>query len=387
MTSTHPIQMDTTTVPSITQGRLRKTSSKIGPNGERYQSEYSQILKKIQAAGLLKRTPMFYIIRFAIVCTLFGGIWTGLSFLTLGGFTWWTLLLGIVGAVGLGLLCAQFGFIGHEAAHRQVFNNNKLNDWAGLIVANLFAGLSYGFWMKKHNKHHAYPNQINVDPDLDLPVISATVEQRDGQNPLFRLVARVQGILYPALLMGTGFHLLTDSFAFFKDKKRRNAKGYLELSLMTFRQLAPLVMFIVLFGWMGVAYWGIFQVVFGLMLGGSFSVNHIGMWLLEERNFMSFFHRQVMASRNIRPSWLADNVMGGLNYQIEHHLFPSMSRPQLKKARVIVREFCAEQGVEYHERGFWQGQVDVMRYLNKVGLSKKTDPFVCPIVSEYRPTV
>jgi fatty acid desaturase len=78
-------------------------------------------------------------------------------------------------------------------------------------------------------------------------------------------------------------------------------------------------------------------------------------------------------------------LMGGLNYQIEHHLFPSMPRPSLKRAREIVIEFCAEKNIPYTEKGLFESYGIVIAYLNKVGLSTNSDPFVCPMVATMRP--
>jgi hypothetical protein len=71
-------------------------------------------------------------------------------------------------------------------------------------------------------------------------------------------------------------------------------------------------------------------------MGAAFAPNHKGMPLVAKEAKLDFFSRQVLTSRNIRGSWLKDNLMGGLNYQVEHHLFPSMARPNLRKAHEIT---------------------------------------------------
>jgi len=88
-------------------------------------------------------------------------------------------------------------------------------------------------------------------------------------------------------------------------------------------------------------------------------------------------------SRNIRGGRVTDFAMGGLNYQIEHHLFPSMPRANLKRAQPIVRAYCAANGVAYTETRLLQSYGIVVRYLNAVGL-KHRDPFQCPLVQRYR---
>jgi fatty acid desaturase len=98
---------------------------------------------------------------------------------------------------------------------------------------------------------------------------------------------------------------------------------------------------------------------------------------------IDFLRRQVLMSRNVDGGPVTDFMMGGLNYQIEHHLFPSMPRPNLKKVRPMVREHCAKHGVTYTETSLVKSYGIVVRYLNQVGLSKR-NPFDCPLVREYR---
>ena len=83
------------------------------------------------------------------------------------------------------------------------------------------------------------------------------------------------------------------------------------------------------------------QGLFGLYLGCSFAPNHKGMPTLTQADQLDFLRRQVLTSRNVRGSRLVDFLLGGLNYQIEHHLFPNMPRPNLRHAQPLVREFCA----------------------------------------------
>jgi fatty acid desaturase len=96
---------------------------------------------------------------------------------------------------------------------------------------------------------------------------------------------------------------------------------------------------------------------------------------------LDFLHHQVMMSRNIRGSRLLDFAMGGLNFQIEHHLFPSMPRPHLRRAALIIVEFCRAHDVPYTETRLWESYGIVLRYINRVGLGAK-DPFECPLLAE-----
>jgi fatty acid desaturase len=350
-------------------------------------THFNQILSQVRDAGLLSKKPSFYIIRLIVLTIAAAGFWTlsgFLSILTEQNKLW--LIAAFVLVAGLGVLSAQYGFIAHEASHRQVFRNNKANDWTGLLLANLFAGLSYGFWLRKHNKHHQRPNQIGEDPDIAIRVLSFTTESKESKRGIERWFSDRQGYLFPLLLLFTGFDLLVDSFAGLVRKDRKLSIRLLEFSLMMVRQLTPYVVFAVLFGpiW-GLALWFVMMMAFGFFMGAAFAPNHKGMPLVPKEAKLDFFSRQVLTSRNIRGSWLKDNLMGGLNYQVEHHLFPSMARPNLRKAHEIVVEYCRKHEVTLVEMNLLASYVAIMKHLNKVGLSNNADPFVCPMVAELRP--
>ena len=350
-------------------------------------SNFSQVLNLVREAGYLKKKPSFYIIRLVVISVIASALWTGAGFLawaaTING--WWMVLAFAIVAL-LGVMSAQYGFIAHEAAHRQIFRNNKLNDWTGLILANLFAGLSYGFWLKKHNKHHQRPNQIGEDPDIAIRVLSFTTESKMSKKGIERWFSDRQGYLFPLLLLFTGFDLLLDSVAGMGRKDRSLGIRILEFSLMLIRQFAPYVVLAIMFGpFWAMAMWFVMMMSFGFFMGAAFATNHKGMPLIEKDSNLDFFSRQVLTSRNIKGSWLKDNLMGGLNYQVEHHLFPSMARPYLRKTHQIVSEYCRQNDVTLVEMNLLASYKTIMQHLNKLGLSNNVDPFVCPMVAELRP--
>ena len=123
--------------------------------------------------------------------------------------------------------------------------------------------------------------------------------------------------------------------------------------------------------------------VFGFTMGASFAPNHKGMPLIDPHARMDHLRRQVLTSRNIRGGLLIRVGMGGLNYQVEHHLFPSMPSVNLRRARPIVRQYCAEVGVPYTETTLIGSWAVVVRYLQRVGL-RQADPFDCPAAAMLR---
>jgi fatty acid desaturase len=109
------------------------------------------------------------------------------------------------------------------------------------------------------------------------------------------------------------------------------------------------------------------QGLFGLYLGCSFAPNHKGMPTLTDADQLDFLRRQVLTSRNVAGSRLVDFVLGGLNYQIEHHLFPNMPRPNLRRAQPLIRAFCQQHGLPYTEASLFGSYAEAVRHLHVVG--------------------
>jgi fatty acid desaturase len=118
------------------------------------------------------------------------------------------------------------------------------------------------------------------------------------------------------------------------------------------------------------------QGLFGLYLGCAFAPNHKGMPTLTDADQLDFVRRQVLTSRNVTGSRLVDFVLGGLNYQIEHHLFPNMPRPNLRHAQPLVRAFCAHHGLPYVEASLLGSYAEALRHLHSVGGPLRPAPTV-----------
>jgi fatty acid desaturase len=114
------------------------------------------------------------------------------------------------------------------------------------------------------------------------------------------------------------------------------------------------------------------QGLFGVYLGCSFAPNHKGMPMLDAADRHDFLHRQVLTSRNVRGGVFTDFALGGLNYQIEHHLFPSMPRPSLRRSQPIISGFLRERELPYCEASLFGSYAQAMSHLNEVGRAIRT---------------
>ena len=105
----------------------------------------------------------------------------------------------------------------------------------------------------------------------------------------------------------------------------------------------------------------------GLYMATIFAPNHKGMPLAPTSNAATEFLRdQVLTARNIRGNRFIDFVYGGLNYQIEHHLFPSMPRNNLRRAHSFVQAYCVLHGVAYHETSLHESWREIVAHFGRV---------------------
>ncbi|MEV8357750.1 acyl-CoA desaturase [Microbacterium sp. NPDC076895] len=359
-------------------------SSRLGPVRQTYAGTaefppvaraYTQVSQVVRELGLLQRTPWFYAAVGAAIAVGFGGAITG--FILLGD-SWFQLLI----AAALGILFTQVAFLAHEAAHRQILSSGPANDRLARVLGGV-VGMSYSWWDSKHSRHHANPNRVGKDPDIEVDTISFLETDAAASRGIVRLITRKQGWLFFPLLTLEGMNLYALSFRHLLS--RGPVKGrWTELGILSLRFGIVLVpIFLLLPLGMAFAFFGVMVAVFGVYMGASFAPNHKGMPIIAPDAKLDFFSKQVRTSRNVAGGWWATWLMGGLNYQVEHHLFPSMSRLHLAQAREIVRDYCATHDVPYTETSLWRSYAIVIEYLNRVGLAAR-DPFDCPMASEYR---
>jgi fatty acid desaturase len=317
-------------------------------------------MRRVKTAGLLERRLGYYLTKIAVTGGLFAAGWTG--FVVLGD-SWWQLAV----AAFLAVVFTQLGFIGHDAGHRQIFRSRRANYLVGLVHGNLAIGLSYGWWVDKHNRHHAHPNTEGKDPDIDIGALAFTTGQaRAKRGRVTRFIARRQRYLFFPLLLLEAVQLHLSSVRALTGRGLRHRWWEaLMLGLHTAGYLT--VVFLVLSPVKAVVFIVVQQALFGLYLGCAFAPNHKGMPMLSADDQSDFLRRQVLTSRNVRGGWLVDFVLGALNYQIEHHLFPSMPRPNLRRSQPLIRVFCYQHDLAYCETTLLRSYGQAVRHLHDVG--------------------
>ena len=163
-------------------------------------SEFTQLSRQIKQAGLLERRHGWYAAKIGLNLALLAAGWVAFAVI---GESWWQL----VTAAFLAVVFTQLAFLGHDAGHRQIFRSRRANDLVGLLHANLLVGVSFDWWVAKHNRHHSNPNHEDLDPDISITALAFTPDQASSKHGLIRLVARHQAWLFFPLLLLEAAHL------------------------------------------------------------------------------------------------------------------------------------------------------------------------------------
>ncbi len=258
----------------------------------------------------------------------------------------------------------QIGGILHDAGHKAIFNSTKYNNILGTLCG-IFITMSYNEWNFTHNKHHAHTNQEDEDPDLELPLHAFTKRQFLRQKGIWKMLRRHQAYIFYPLRILTVFTRRWDDVKYFMREKRIGV-----LWEVPFWIIGISILYIVPFFLFDVTK-AIFVLFFvnlatGFYMSNIFAPNHKGMPQPPKDIKISFLEHQVITSRNISGHWLTDFIYLGLNYQIEHHLFPNCPRNKLKRITPHVLAICKEMHLAYTQVSILESNRIILAELQKI---------------------
>jgi fatty acid desaturase len=328
---------------------------------------YADLKQRMRTHGLMEKRP---ISSTAWILLVWGAVILGVALLFVVHNIW----LQLADAAYLALVYAQISYVSHDAGHRQIYKDGWKNDFVAFGCA-LIMGMSKSWWVGKHNEHHSHPNQIDLDPDLNIPFLLFTEDEarHKARKPLARFVVRHQAALFfPALCFVT-LDMKKTTLLYLIRNRHELKQPLLEWSLYVVHMILAVGILLYTMGfWPMLAFIAVNQGLLGFVLGSAFAPNHKGMPVLERESTLDFLHRQVITSRNIYGDPFVDFWYGGLNYQIEHHLFPTMPRRNLKHAQVIVKTFCQEYEIDYAETNILGSYRAILQQLREVGMAQSS---------------
>jgi len=333
---------------------------------QRTPQPYAELKRRVEAAGLMRKRPVYYTLMLITNGILFAGT---LWIFTQVHSVWATVLV----AAALAFVSGQLGFQLHDSGHRQMFSSRRLNTVVGIVTGNGLLGMSHGWWVDKHNRHHGNPNHVDLDPDIDIGVIAYSEEQAIAKRGISRWVVRHQAGLFFLLLFGLAWAMHVNSVRFLASTKER--LRWVEVGTLCLHALAYSALLVVLVGpWRALLVFVVQKCVAGWYMASVFAPNHKGMPQIETGEELDFLRTQVLTARNVKSNPITDLLYGSLNYQIEHHLFPTMPRCNIRRAHRIVRAYCAEVGVPYYETSIYRSYREILSFLHEVGAPLRIAP-------------
>ncbi|KAF9279642.1 delta6 fatty acid desaturase [Linnemannia elongata] len=293
----------------------------------------------------------------------------------------------IASASILGLFWQQCGWLAHDFLHHQVFQDRFWGDLFGAFLGGVCQGFSSSWWKDKHNTHHAAPNVHGEDPDIDThPLLTwsehalemfSDVPDEELTRMWSRFMVLNQTWFYFPILSFARLSWCLQSILFVLPNGQAHKPSGARVPISLVEQLSLAMHWTWYFATMFlfikdpvnmIVYFLVSQAVCGNLLALVFSLNHNGMPVIskEEAVDMDFFTKQIITGRDVHPGLFANWFTGGLNYQIEHHLFPSMPRHNFSKIQPAVESLCKKYGVRYHTTGMVDGTAEVFARLNEV---------------------
>jgi len=302
-----------------------------------YKLLFEELKQKVKEEGLSDKIPVRGTIEVSLVLSIFG-----LSFYSL--FNWTPIITTILFI----LTFWRSTFIAHDLIHLQYFKNRKLNKNLGYLFGNIIIGISRDWWEFEHNiSHHTLTNVAKKDEDIR-GLNGIFIEEKRGS----KWFHKNKRPIFWSLIFFTWFFFHKQSIKYILSNHCKGLKKKL-LNVITLTLhfiLVPGMLLMTLetsTAWIMIA---TIYFVYSFFASLGFITNHLGMEVLEGDNYkkMEWFELQTRTSRNIKGGWLVHWMWGGLNTQVEHHLFPKTPRLNLLKVAKITEDFCKEKGLFYY---------------------------------------
>jgi fatty acid desaturase len=265
----------------------------------------------------------------------------------------------VLGATVTGLAWAHCGFVQHHAGHLGITGIRSIDLTIQEFFEAFLKGGSGRWWRSRHNKHHALPNVIGRDGDLRTVPFFAWDDVLVKKVP--KCLRPVQHLIFlPILAFYVPVFFLTVNYY----RLKRGHWDEIVLALCHYAilaQLLPSTSALALFLVLGYAIQGVY-------LGILFSLNHFTMPRVDQEDKLNWVKHQVKTSCNWgTDSPLATFASGYLNYQIEHHLVPTMPPEHYKQIAGDVQDYCQRHGIEYQNKSFSKALVDTFQGLYVAG--------------------
>jgi len=330
---------------------------------------YVELSREVARAGFFDKDPWGYTWRFILLLALFVGCYVTLLFVE---------NIWIVGATLLFMaqLVTQLAYISHDAGHLAVSKNKRVIWGLGHFGMTFLTGFSFSWWKHSHDNHHDRLNERDGDLAMKYSLVLSVHE--DGvraKRGFARRILRWQGHYVWLLMPFYHFAMMVDGFLWIARNPRATRTDQLVLPgyfLLWFVIPLPFI------GWeRTLIHWGAESMIASVYLVLTFILHHCGKKVItpaDEAEGMTLLRQQVETTRTLKTWRVFDWYYSGLNYHIEHHLFPWVPHWKYRPMRKVVQAFCRKHGIAYKEQGFWEAWWEVFVYLRRIGRIPEREP-------------
>ncbi|KAF4686524.1 hypothetical protein FOZ63_026455 [Perkinsus olseni] len=337
-------------LPPLAIGRLKQSSVE-----DEAEADFIALERRVRELGYYQQKNSYYIGRIAIVLSFL--------FLALASLYRGCILLG---AISLGLFWQQGAFIAHDACHRGYGDGDgRSPSWIGWFIGSVIFGISSSMWSEEHAAHHCFPRRPREDPQFNyLPTFLISRKELPYSSELEMIIARVmvpvQHFVLAPLAMTIGrfnFYLISVIFSCKRALQYHVKARRIPLHCVPLADLSGMCLFWI---WYSLLIYHLVppesRLAFVLLsnctagiLHVQLLVSHLAVDCFHSNEEPRWFRLQCHTSRNVdtRAHWF----WGGLEYQIEHHLFPRLPRHSLPAVQPLVMKLCRKHGVPYRCEG------------------------------------
>jgi fatty acid desaturase len=266
-------------------------------------------------------------------------------------------------------VCAtSAAMLGHEGSHRSFSKNPARNHLLNYITFPLLGGLSALYWRNKHDGgHHGHPNVVGEDPDIGLWPMTSCQENHLKSNALRRWFQRnLQGVMFWPLTLLLPLMMRFMSVKYLTTHVRRHGLSFgwvADVASLVAHYTLWLVVPSLIWGFApAILVYGVLWTIVGGLLALIFAPAHMGLPVVVEQN--NDWQHHLETTRNLVLPRPLRYFFIGLDYQVEHHLFPKIPHQELPRAAEITKAWCARVGVPHQEITYGAAVVDVTRFMH-----------------------
>ncbi|XP_043697856.1 acyl-lipid (9-3)-desaturase-like [Telopea speciosissima] len=321
--------------------------------------DYRRLVSEFSKLGLFDRKGHITLFTLCVMAVLF---FVSVCGVLLSKNVWVHLICGGL----MGFLWIQSGWIGHDSGHYQVMARPGINRFVQILAGNCLTGISIAWWKWNHNAHHIACNSLDFDPDLQhIPLfcVSSTFfysltscfyERKLTFDSVARFLVSYQHLTFYPVMCFARINLFAQSISLLISKRRVPKRGQEIAGVLVFWIWFPLLVSCL-------PNWGerVMFVIASFSVTGiqhvQFCLNHFSADVyLGPPCGNDWFENQTKGTLNISCSSWMDWFHGGLQFQVEHHLFPRLPRCHLRKISPFVKDLCKKHNLPYNIASFWE---------------------------------